>query len=120
MKSLYFASATSLARQQRRNNFWRINMNHLCNMVSAFALGAGLVYFLDPTSGRRRRGLVRDQFIHGIHKTGDAADAKVRDLRNRAYGTYHEVRRDVQQVMDTAANEMPSAQKKFQAASSAG
>jgi hypothetical protein len=94
-------------------------MNHLCNIVGAFTLGAGLVYFLDPVSGRRRRALLRDQVVHGIHKTSNVADGRIRDLRNRAYGTYHEVRRDVEQVMDTAANETRSLKNSVQSAASA-
>ena len=86
-------------------------MSHLCNLITAFSLGAGLVYFLDPVSGRRRRALSRDQLIHGIsriRKSGDMADAKLRHLRNRAYGTYHEVRRDVRRVAEAATGSVES------------
>jgi osmotically-inducible protein OsmY len=48
------------------------------------------MYFFDPVSGRRRRALLRDQFVHGLHKAGDRADARIRDLGHRAYGAYAE------------------------------
>src|SRR4051812_35769009 len=36
--------------------------------LALVGLGAGLMYFLDPDRGRRRRALVRDQFIHALHE----------------------------------------------------
>jgi hypothetical protein len=80
-------------------------MNHVCNLLTAAAMGAGLIYFFDPVSGRRRRGLLRDQLIHGMtksRKVAKRADARYRDVKNRAYGTYHELRRDAQNVMEAA------------------
>lgn len=42
-------------------------------ILGAVGVGAALMYFLDPDSGRRRRALVKDQFTHyktvGVHKT---------------------------------------------------
>lgn len=57
--------------------------------------GAGLMYLLDPDRGRRRRALIRDQVVHGIHgleDVGEAAAARGRDLRNRAQGVMAEAR----------------------------
>src|SRR5207237_356285 len=56
------------------------------------ASGLGLMYFLDPDQGRRRRALVRDQMVHAAHKTGDAVDATSRDIANRAKGAVAELR----------------------------
>jgi uncharacterized membrane protein len=55
-------------------------------MLSAFGAGVALMYFLDPGRGARRRSLARDKAVHLLHKTRDAADTSVRDLRNRARG----------------------------------
>ena len=60
--------------------------------ASAFALGAALMYIFDPQQGRRRRALVRDQFVHAGHQIGDAASGVAQDLSNRAYGLYAETR----------------------------
>jgi hypothetical protein len=50
------------------------------------ALGAGLVYMLDPQSGGRRRALVRDKMTHAARLTRDAVDATSRDIANRSRG----------------------------------
>jgi len=67
-------------------------MNRLCNFLTGASLGAGLVYFLDPVVGNRRRSLLRDQVVHGLNKGADAVDATWRDLRNRSYGLMAELR----------------------------
>ena len=64
-------------------------------LLLAFALGAALMYALDPQRGRRRRALVRDQVRHGGHiieDTGRRVVGVSRDLRNRARGAAAEVR----------------------------
>jgi hypothetical protein len=43
-------------------------------------------YILDPSRGRRRRALVRDQLVRASRKTRDAVDATARDLANRTRG----------------------------------
>jgi hypothetical protein len=64
----------------------------VAGLLSAAAAGLGLMYFLDPDQGRRRRALVRDQMVHAAHKTGDAMDATSRDIANRAKGAVAELR----------------------------
>lgn len=55
-------------------------------------LGAGLMYFLDPVSGRRRRALVRDQLVHGVHEVEDAAHEGATRVVNRTRGMVAETR----------------------------
>ncbi len=58
-------------------------------------LGAGLMYLLDPSRGRRRRALIRDQVVHGAHELedlGGGVASRARHLRNRARGALHETR----------------------------
>jgi osmotically-inducible protein OsmY len=62
------------------------------SVVGGVAAGLGLMYFLDPDQGRRRRALVKDQMVHAAHKTGDAMDATSRDIANRAKGAVAELR----------------------------
>jgi len=67
-------------------------MNNAKSLMSGLGLGAGLMYFLDPAAGRRRRALVRDKAIRGWNKAGDAIGATACDLSNRARGLMAETR----------------------------
>jgi uncharacterized membrane protein len=67
-------------------------MYRLKSLITGAGIGAGLMYLFDPDRGNRRRSLVRDQFKHTFAKTGDGADATLRDVQNRIYGTLAEVR----------------------------
>src|SRR5690606_15830187 len=51
-----------------------------------------LMYFLDPSRGRRRRALARDQVVHAIRKGEGGVEATVHDLNNRAHGIAAEAR----------------------------
>lgn len=62
------------------------------DLIGGLLLGAGLMYYLDPDRGRRRRALVRDQVTHLTHSADDAVDAAARDMRNRAIGVAAEAR----------------------------
>lgn len=66
--------------------------NRMAILMMGAGIGAGLMYYLDPDRGRRRRSLVRDQFVHGGHKLRAAADTTARDMRNRITGTYASLR----------------------------
>jgi uncharacterized membrane protein len=56
------------------------------NLVSALGVGAGLMYFLDPGRGKRRRALVRDKSKRLMTQVERAAGKTRRDLANRAQG----------------------------------
>jgi uncharacterized membrane protein len=71
--------------------------------LGAFGMGVALMYFLDPGRGARRRALVRDKIVHGLHKTEDAAETTARDLRNRAQGLAAEVRGPAARLLVGAA-----------------
>ena len=58
-------------------------------------VGAGLMYLLDPDRGRRRRALLRDQFVHGANEAerlGGTTASSARHLRNRTRGLLAETR----------------------------
>ncbi len=57
-------------------------------MLTGLGVGAGLMYFLDPEGGRRRRALARDQIVHAAKRTSVLAGATSRDMAHRAYGTF--------------------------------
>ena len=60
--------------------------------VGCIALGAAAMYFLDPTSGRRRRALARDKFTSYFNHQTRRATGKAKDLSNRAKGVVAETR----------------------------
>jgi hypothetical protein len=55
-------------------------------VLTGLGLGAGLMYFLDPERGRRRRALVRDRVAHTARIGEDAIEATGRDVAHRASG----------------------------------
>jgi hypothetical protein len=60
--------------------------------LGGVALGAGVMYMLDPDRGSRRRSLARDKFVRAGNKTGVYAGKLSRDLSNRAQGLIAETR----------------------------
>lgn len=65
---------------------------HRSLLLGGIALGAGLMYLLDPAHGRRRRALLHDKLVHAKRVGGERADAGARDLANRARGLAARVR----------------------------
>jgi hypothetical protein len=52
--------------------------------AAGLGLGAGLMYFLDPDRGGRRRTHARNQIIHASHAVGDNARAQLVALQRAA------------------------------------
>jgi hypothetical protein len=67
-------------------------MMHLNSFLKGAGFGAGMMYYLDPDRGRRRRSLARDQFIHAFDVCQRSADVLQRDARNRMYGMVAEAK----------------------------
>jgi hypothetical protein len=63
-----------------------MNTNFDLSFCAGLGLGAGLMYFLDPEVGRRRRALCRDQFVRAGHQIEEGAEKAWKDMRNRAQG----------------------------------
>jgi uncharacterized membrane protein len=59
----------------------------LANLAIGAGLSAGLLYFFDSGRGKRRRALIRDQFVHDVSQSRKGADVAVRDARNRIRGS---------------------------------
>jgi ribosomal protein S17E len=74
----------------------------------AFGLGAVVMYFFDPVSGRRRRALLRDQVDHARHVIADTAQATAKDLRNRAQGMIAETRGAARRTLERDAELKPA------------
>ncbi|HET7240398.1 MAG TPA: YtxH domain-containing protein [Gemmatimonadales bacterium] len=56
------------------------------SFLAGAAIGAGLMFLLDPDRGPRRRALARDQILSAGRHAGEEFGAKSRHLRNRARG----------------------------------
>ena len=54
--------------------------------------GAAAMYLFDPDRGKRRRALVRDQFVKAACNVRDVFDAASRDFVNRGAGLVGETR----------------------------
>jgi hypothetical protein len=61
-------------------------MFRMLTLIRGMGLGAGLMYFLDPDKGGRRRAMLRDQGIHAIHWLDNFVSKATRDLGNRVSG----------------------------------
>jgi len=57
------------------------------------AVGAGLMYFLDPQNGRRRRALLRDQAVHLQRRAREASRVTARDIAGRSAGVVAQLNR---------------------------
>lgn len=60
--------------------------------MGVVGVGAGLVYVLDPSRGRRRRAVLRDRTAHAVRSARVTLDKRSRDLGNRARGLFAEAR----------------------------
>ena len=56
------------------------------SLLGAIGIGAALMYYYDPQSGRRRRALLRDQIDHTTRKLQEGQRVVMRDATNRANG----------------------------------
>jgi len=55
-------------------------------LLTGLGLGVGLMYFMDPERGRRRRALVRDKVAHTTRLSSNALGTVGHDLAHRAAG----------------------------------
>jgi gas vesicle protein len=77
----------------------------IVSACAALALGAGLMFVLDPAQGRRRRALIRDKAIHAAKETSRYVEGKSRDLSNRAQGAVAKARNFAESAKEKIAGE---------------
>lgn len=63
----------------------------LKTLLTTLGLGAGLMYFLDPQHGDRRRAMVVDKANRFVSDIDESLDMAVEDARNRARGALSEM-----------------------------
>jgi uncharacterized membrane protein len=61
-------------------------------VLATAGIGAGMMYLFDPEAGKRRRALLRDKMIRGMHVAKGAVEVTSRDMKNRAGGLVSEMR----------------------------
>ena len=69
-----------------------MNYRRSLGLIGSACLGAGLMYLADPRMGKRRRSLIRDQFVSADKKMRRFITGRSEDVKNRAYGIYCEVK----------------------------
>ena len=63
----------------------------LKTLLTTVGLGAGLMYFLDPQQGPRRRAMVVDKANRFVNNIDDSIEKAVEDTRNRTRGVLYEM-----------------------------
>lgn len=63
----------------------------LKTLLTTLGVGAGLMYFLDPQHGTRRRTMVIDKANRFVNNMDESIDIAVEDARNRARGVLSEM-----------------------------
>lgn len=61
-------------------------------LLGGMGLGAGVMYWADPRSGRARRALAREKAWHLLAEAGDALDVVARDMIHRGRGLAFKLR----------------------------
>jgi len=67
-------------------------MRAAAGMTYGIALGAGLMYLMDPRQGGARRARIRDKSLRAVHEVEHAAIIGSRDLEHRGEGLLAAIR----------------------------
>jgi hypothetical protein len=67
-------------------------MNPIFSFITGAGIGAGVMYYLDPSLGAQRRAQVRDKARRIPRRIQDSAAVTARDLKNRTAGFVNEAR----------------------------
>lgn len=82
-------------------------MNRFITFLAGAQLGLGVMYLLDPNSGRRRRAQFRDKSGHFAREFQDGLRKSSRDLKHRSIGRFADIRAMLsrEQVSDEVLHE---------------
>jgi hypothetical protein len=80
------------ARNILPNNRGRTKLMSTRDVVTGAAVGAALLFVLDPNQGAKRRAMLRDKLRRAGRLAGEGASATARDMSHRARGVAASVR----------------------------
>src|SRR5919106_5977147 len=60
-------------------------------LLTTIGLGAGVMYFMDPQQGARRRAMVRDKANRFVNNLDESIEKALEDTRNRTRGVLSEM-----------------------------
>lgn len=77
---------------RNKEDDWDVAKNAALSAAGCFAVGAGLMYFLDPARGARRRNRIRDKATGASNQAGAGLRRTAQHLRNSAQGLMAETK----------------------------
>jgi len=86
------------------SSFSNFRINGMTLVGLGIAVGACLMFILDPRSGRRRRALMRDQGVHARKMAEHFAVKKARHFSNRARGMMIKANQRMQEMSSSQFN----------------
>lgn len=93
-------------------------LGHTVGTVGVAAIGAGVMYFLDPAKGRARRDWAADKAFSWTRRAGKSARGYGRHLGNQLQGAAHDLKQSVpsqwSNVAGQAADVVEQAKEKVQ------
>ena len=75
-----------MSRQQEPEIRYESSGTSFFALIGVMGLGAALMYFLDPDSGRRRREALRDKYAQGKAKLQDVTESAVHQAADQTRG----------------------------------
>ncbi len=87
-----------IQQQRKGENMARDRIGRGLALFAGIAYGAGMMYLLDPDTGRRRRALVRDKIMRARHEAQWWAGQQARNVMNNVRGRIAEVRARAREI----------------------
>lgn len=99
------AERTALGWMGNEAHPYRTAAEIVAGSISALAIGAGVMFLLDPAQGRRRRAMLRDKAVHAAKETSRYVEGKTQHLSNKTKGV---VAKAEHMMSATLADKTPS------------
>ena len=85
-------------------------MNKAVAVLGGASLGAGLLFFMDPKQGRRRRALVRDKAVSAWNDVSGTVSGKSQHLADKARGVAARTSSAIRQQSEGGSSRMERAE----------